>query len=238
MARMLSQRMPPLWRAAILCLVVFSSLSLMGSSCHEKRERKMLQDMSDELHEVVTDFNKVVVWRDYEAAAMMIVPSKRLDFLMDAEKYGPHLLIETYSVVMCQVNKEPPVRDLGLPESTDDLALHEDKPNLELWPRKSRLPTPEENLDAKDMDGSGDTKITEVEKAGDEKTDNEKVEDVKEEKPDKKKAKIYYGTALIRYINRQVLPSMAVDTKLIKQYWINVEGAWYCDFSWQDIVKK
>ncbi len=219
-------KMPALYRLALIILVIIAACALMGSSCHKKRETKKLQEYSDELHEIVTDFNKLIVWRGYTPASMAVVPSKRLDFLMDAEKYGGNLHIENYNVVLCQVTVDPPVRDLGLPESTDALSVHEDIVKTDNTPDKAeatRDPKSDEAGDDVEKDEAGD--VTEKDEVA------EKTKDVKQ-------PKIYYGTALVRYINRSVLPSMSVDTKLIKQYWINVDGAWFCDFSWPDMLKR
>jgi hypothetical protein len=224
-------KMPSLYRLAVVVLVIIAACALMGSSCHKKREKKKLQGYSDELHEIVTDFNKLIVWRGYEPASMMVLPSKRLDFLMDAEKYGVNLHIENYSVVLCKVTVDPPVRDLGLPESTDALSVHDDKPKTDKAPDKVEA-ADEAKPDEAKPDEAGD------EVGKDEAGDVTGKDEVAEKTKEVKKPQIYYGTALVRYINRSVEPSISVDTKLIKQYWINIEGAWYCDFSWPDMLKR
>ena len=225
MADNLRCKLSPLGRTISAILIIIAACALMGSSCHKKRENKKLQDYSEELNEIVTDFNKLIVWRGYSTASMMVVPSKRLDFLMEAEQFGPNLTIEDYAVVMCQVSKDPPVRDLGLPESTDALSVNEDKP--------AALPYPDE---AKPEHSDASTEKAEGEAEKEDAADNEKEKETKKKKS--KEPEMYYGTALVRFINRTILPSMYVDTKLIKQYWINVEGTWYCDFSWQDMLKR
>ena len=53
-----------------------------------------------------------------------------------------------------------------------------------------------------------------------------------------KAEEVYYGTVLVRYINRTILPSARVDTKLVKQYWVHVGEVWYIDFDWSELVKR
>ena len=70
-------------RPALLALVLVAALSLMGSSCKDKRETRKVQEISSSLCEAANDFNRLIVWQNYRAASLMVVPSKRIDFLVE-----------------------------------------------------------------------------------------------------------------------------------------------------------
>ncbi|MCB1153993.1 MAG: hypothetical protein H6684_04020 [Deltaproteobacteria bacterium] len=223
-------------RPALLALVLVAALSLMGSSCKDKRETRKVQEISSSLCEAANDFNRLIVWQNYRAASLMVVPSKRIDFLVEGESHVGNLSIENFSIVICQAQKTPPVRDLELPDTELPEEEAEDDPMQMRLPVETNPPggeTPrevigkEEAVDAieKDQTPQSDESLKE---AG--------VDRPKGRKP--KAEEVYYGTVLVRYINRTILPSARVDTKLVKQYWVHVGEVWYIDFDWSELVKR
>ena len=210
-------------RVACALLAALLIVSLMGSSCKKKRKVKQEREYSDSLCEAAQDFNKLLIWRNISPASLMVVPPRRIDFLMDAEKYGGAVQIENFSILVGQASETPPVRDLNLP-STDVPDKGEDETPAEEGER--RFMGKEEVMESVEKDPVPKTDKSLYE-AG--------IERPKAKKP--KKEKIYYGTVLVRYINRNILPSATVDTKLITQYWICVGDVWYCDFEWTELIK-
>ncbi len=216
-------------RALVVTVVALLAMSLVGaSSCDRRKETKKIQDLSDELCETANDFNKLVIWHHYAPVSLMIVPNRRIDFLMETEKYGGSVQIENFAVVVCQVDENPPPpSDLDLPGT-----------NL---PEEGAAPTPtpapgdaERDLMPKEeaVRAVQDAKIPSTDKS----LADTGIDRKKGGKPSKNK--VYYGTVLVRYINRNLVPSASVDTILVKQRWINVGEVWYCDFEWRDVVKR
>ncbi|MCZ7586593.1 MAG: hypothetical protein M5R36_26455 [Deltaproteobacteria bacterium] len=214
------------WRR-ILALLLVASLPflLTGSSCKKRRDTKKIQELSTDLCEIAADFNKLIVWRHFQPASMMVVPSKRIDFLVDAERYGGGIQIEDYAVVVCQVAEDPPLREVDLP-STD---VPEDgaAPTSDTAPPR-RVMDKEEALESvtKDPIPEGDKSL----------------KDIGYDQPKQRRKpasdRVFYGTVLVRYMNRTILPSNSVDTKLIKQYWVAVDDVWYCDFDWSELATR
>ena len=212
-------------RVALIVVAVLLASALMGTTCQQKKDIKLKQDLSESLCEAANTFNSLVIWRNFEAASLMVMPSRRIDFLVDAEKYAGAVQIENFSVVVCQTDDAPPARDLKLPDTgapkkpgpPSDKKSEEDRKSI----------TKEEAVDAIQQNPVPET---------DKSFSDIGVKRPKQKAP--KKERVYYGTALVRYINRTILPSATVDTRLIKQYWINVGDVWYCDFEWPELVKR
>lgn len=214
--------------AAMSALAALLIVALGGAStCQRKRDTKLIQELSDELCQAAQDFNKLVVWRHYNPVSLMVLPNRRIDFLMEAEKYGGAVQIEHYNVVICQVDETPPVREPELP-STD------------LPGEKDLEETPEPDAESDRSAVSAEEAVRAVEEAKVPSTETSLketgIERKKGGKPSEKK--VYYGTVLVRYINRTITPSNSVDTILVKQYWINVGDVWYCDFDWKPLIKR
>jgi hypothetical protein len=214
------------WRRFLLIpLAILTALSLTGSTCNKNKEAEHFQEMSNDLCEAARDFNKLLVWRNYELSSLMIVPSRRIDFLIEAEKYAGTLQIEDYSVVVCQVDDAPPARDLKLPDT--DITKTPAPAAAKKEEEGRKYIEKEEAVEAVKKDPAPQPEKLAT-KAG--------IERPKQKKP--KKEDVFYGTVLVRYINRSILPSASVDTKLIKQYWISVGEVWYCDFEWPEMIKR
>ncbi|MBZ0270623.1 hypothetical protein K8I61_01190 [bacterium] len=215
---------PRVFLAAMLAVVCVVALS-GASSCKKKREDKKIRELSTSLCEAAVDFNKLVVWQNYSAASFMVVPSKRIDFLVDAERFGGAVKIENFAVVVCQTDATPPVRGLELPGTEPPPEEGAPPAATPIEPERPLVPADEAVDSVKNM------KPPETDKSLYEAGINRP-----KQKDPSDKDKVYYGTVLVRYINRNILPSASVDTKLIKQYWVAVGDVWYCDFEWPEMI--
>lgn len=200
---------------AFLLLPILAGFLLTG--CYEKRLIKKQKEILEELQKYSAAYNRMIVWGDYDGASMAVVPEKRISFLEQAQQVAARVRIENFSIPLCQVGTEPFPQDKDLTGLTGEVKSKAaglkhpkqmpDEPDRAVPPPVETVPVPEKPTVA------GDPADTE-----------------KDKKAKKKKLpKVFYGVALVRYINMTVSPSATVRTRLVKQHWVYVDGTWMCD---------
>lgn len=180
--------------------------------CDDRRLKKKHREIGAELMEAASRFNKFIVWKNFDKAMEMVVPEKQMEFLEKTEHFGSMVHIEDFSVALCQTALEPFPRE-------------DDKDKAEDGGEEITPPEPE---------------IEKPEKEKEKDTDRAEGEGKDKEKKDfnwGRLPKVYYGLALVRYINMTIMPSASVQTRLIKQHWVYVEKTWYCDFDIEEILE-
>jgi hypothetical protein len=199
-----------LFPAFFLIVVLLFSVSCAGQ--FEKRLAKKQQDLLEEMQEHVNAYNRMIVWGDYDGASMAVVPEKRIEFLEQSQNVAARVNIENYTVPLCQVGIVPFPRDESIPGKEDD--AEPKTPTTLTPPAEGGVPAPKPQ-----------------------ETPPPPEEGKKKKKEKKKMPKVFYGVALVRYINMTVAPSVTVRTKLIKQHWVYVDETWYCDADLQELME-
>ena len=200
-----------LWIGSILLVFVF----LAGSqgACYEKQLMKKQRYLLEELQEHASAFNRMIVWGDYDGASIGVIPEKRIDFLEQSQEVAARIKIENFSIPLCQVGSVPFPRDLEI--SPEVLNQPGSAPVQQAPGSEAGLPA--------------DAVVPPV---------VEPVPEGQQAKAEKKKMpKVFYGVALVRFINMTVSPSVSVHTRLIKQYWIYTDNTWFCDADLQQLLE-
>jgi len=181
-----------------------------GKTYYAKRLAEKQSDILEELQEHAAAFNRMIVWGDFDGASVAVVPEKRIEFLEIAQDVMARIRIENFSIPLCKVGIEPFSRDDKIPKAD------------------SIIPTPPPLTPPPDSSPREATPRSDV--------PEEKAKEVSP-KERYKIPKVFYGLALVRYINMTVAPSVSVSTKLIKQHWVYVDGVWYCDADLSELLK-
>jgi len=193
-------------------LLILLVLVLAGAkpSCYDKRINKKQKELLEELKTYSASYNRMIIWGDFDGASAAVVPEKRVDFLEQSQHVASMVRIEDFTIPLCQVSTVPFPRE----EKDEEKGERE----TEATPVPTPAPPP-------------------VETVGPE-SDQDKTPEP-EVKPEKKKMpKIFYGMALVRYINMTVNPSVTVRNRLIRQYWIYLDGVWYCDADLEEMLEQ
>ena len=197
-------------------MAILFTYSFMACGVSEQRVKKKTKELLEELQEHAHDYNRRIAWEDYDAASEAVLPEKRIQFLEQAQDIAARVKIENFSMPLCQVSLNPIPRDKDI-----DLKPSE---SSTLKPTKEPVQT-----------------VPPVDKTVDEPEDSRTKKKVKKEKKKKKvydkMPKVFYGVALVRYINVTVLPSVSVRNRLIRQYWVYTGEVWYCDADLTELLE-
>lgn len=99
----------------LLALAFALSALAQDEATPKKKSRRQIskeKDLTEELCEVATDFNKLIVWKGFDQASMMVKDEKRLWFLNEAEKVRDTVHIEDFKIALCQVLDKEPIRKI------------------------------------------------------------------------------------------------------------------------------
>lgn len=203
------------WAVITVFLLVFSFLAGCNENYYNKRLAEKQSELLEELQTHANAYNRMIVWGDYDGASMAVVSEKRISFLETSQEMMARVRIENFSIPLCQVAVVPFPRDDSIPG--EDKKKDEEKKKYEPLPGGIE---PEPTGEIKDEAKTPDPPDTPEEKA-----------------KNKKLPKVFYGVALVRYINMTVSPSVSVRTRLIKQHWVYVDGAWFCDADLDELLK-
>ena len=189
--------------AAVL-LTIFIAVSLgCTETFYARRLADKQKDLLEEFQEHASAYNRMIVWGDYDGASAAVVSEKRIEFLETAQDASARIRIENFTIPLCKVGTVPFPRDDTIPTAGGAGSIGHLTADDAERDQTPVTPTPIPAPDA-----------------------NEKVISSKEKY---KIPKVFYGVALVRYINITVAPSVSVKTRLIKQHWVYIDGAWYCD---------
>jgi len=97
----------------IVALIVVACVSLAASCNVDRRMIKKAEDLQEELCKLADDFNRMIAWRYYDEAGLMVAPELRADFLMQAEHIYARVSMEGYKISLCQVSPNPFPRQRG-----------------------------------------------------------------------------------------------------------------------------
>jgi hypothetical protein len=123
-------------RSAAALLAALLALTAGAAACAiDQRIREKSQDLSGDLMEKAVDFNRMIAWQYFDAAAAVVVPQSRGNFLMTAESFNQRVHIESFTVVLTEVSEHPFTRLRGqVPE-----IQHEKKPQIEPPPTEDEV---------------------------------------------------------------------------------------------------
>ncbi len=185
-------------RHVLPLLLIAAVVGLVIVACSvENRIIKKAKDLQEELCKEASDFNRMVAWGYWDEAAQMVVPDRRGEFLMQAEKVATHLKMEGYKIAMCQVSSFPYPRVRG-----------------EVTPTPTPVPTPTPTP-----------------------TPRPPADQAPSPTPKPEMPKVWYGLVLVRYINVSVVPSNAVRSPLLRQYWVWKDDYWMVDPDLTDLTQ-
>ena len=197
-------------RRSILLIVLVAFVAAAQFGCYDRRLAKKQKDVMADLQTYAESYNRMIVWGDYDGASQAVILEKRVDFLEQAQHVAEKVRIEDFAIPLCQVSPVPYPR--------------EKKEKGKAGPESEKPPVVETPAEK-------ETPAAELPKP----EDQTKLE---EQKPVKKKMpKVFYGVALVRYINMTVAPSVSVRNRLVKQYWVYVEDTWYCDADLEELLE-
>jgi hypothetical protein len=181
----------------MILIAVTAAVALAASCGMERRIIKKMQDLQEDLCVQADEFNRMIAWGYYDDASLMVVPERRADFLMQAEKVAARVKMESYKVTLCEVSSAPFPRVRG-----DVTPTPEPAPTPVATPR----PAPEETTP---------------------------MATPKLEMP-----KAWYGRVIVRYINLVVVPSNAVRSPLLRQYWVARDDTWFVDPDLSELLQQ
>jgi hypothetical protein len=121
---------------AWIAVALFVAAAAGGCSL-DNRLREKSQDLTEDLLNQATDFNRMITWRYFDDAVPMVVPQSRQYFMSAVEKINEKVHMEGYKIVIVQVSDRPIPRVRG--EAAD--ITPPKKPQIE-------MPPPEEDENA------------------------------------------------------------------------------------------
>ena len=213
-------------RRFLLAIVVATVICIFAGCNVEKRIQKKSDELNEELCEIAHEFNRLIVWKGFDTAAMVVIPEKRMDFIEKAERVSSRLQIENFRVALCQTGLQPFPREKSTPD------IPGQTPVVPLLPGQDLPENPA--ISSK----SAGTHLADGEpiKAVPELDDKEADKENKDKKEKMKMPKVFYGMTLVRFQNMTIYPSNSVRSPVVKQYWVNIDGNWYCDIDLEDLL--